>query len=127
MKKQNYPIQIGQGNSPVNKKLPLPGEVPNDAGLAQWIATGKLQPGTKSYRMGACFIILSPPVVEFNMGWHMSISCKNRYPTWDEVAQARYCLIPDELTMVMHLPPRSEYISVHQFCFQLRQLMDGQS
>lgn len=81
------------------------------------IARG-LEPGTKAYRMGRCLVLISRQKV----GWHLSISRPERLPSWEEVRDARYELIPDEATMAMLLPPRSEYVNVHQFCFQLYEI-----
>lgn len=52
-------------------------------------------------------------------GWHLSVSHPHRYPTWDEIASAREALTPDEVTMAMLLPPRAEYVNVHQTCLHL--------
>lgn len=81
--------------------------------------SGAIQPGTVPYTMGQLTVFVSPPTGD--MGWHMSISHPKRYPTWDEVAYARYELIPNEARMVMALPPKEEYISIHNFCFQLHE------
>lgn len=51
--------------------------------------------------------------------WHLSISCARRYPTWDEIKQARYGLLPDAITMAMLLPPSAQYVNVHPNCFHL--------
>jgi len=56
--------------------------------------------------------------------FHMSISHADRYPTWDEVADARYELIPDDVTMAMLLPPREQYVNVDEHCFHLWQISD---
>lgn len=72
------------------------------------------------YKMGDCLIILARmPVSE---RWHMSISTAHRYPTWDEIAHARYSLIPDDVVMAMVLPSREDYINVHNYCFQLHEI-----
>jgi hypothetical protein len=57
-------------------------------------------------------------------GWHLSISCVHRYPTWDEIKAARYDLLPDDVTMAMLLPPRSDYVNLHKNCFHLHQIHD---
>ena len=60
--------------------------------------------------------------------WHLSISHRlndltpGRYPTWDEIAEARYRFIPDQVTMAMLLPPREEYVNIHPTTFHLWQL-----
>lgn len=60
-------------------------------------------------------------------GLHLSISFRDhrgrpsRYPTWDEIAGARYHLLPDDHDFVMHLPPTSEYVAIHDTTFHLHQ------
>lgn len=56
--------------------------------------------------------------------WHLSIAHEDRYPTWDEVADVRYKLIPDDVTMAMLLPPPGEYVNAHEHCFHLWQIED---
>lgn len=51
--------------------------------------------------------------------WHLSISTATRNPTWEEIAKARYDLLPDEITVAMYLPPRGEYVNAHPYCFHL--------
>lgn len=67
------------------------------------------EPGAQMYIMGACRIIVG----HSTSGWHLSMSCGRRYPTWDELAKARYELIPDDVTMAMLLPPQAEYVNLH--------------
>lgn len=63
------------------------------------------------------------------MQWHLSISHRTnhrpprpgRYPTWDEIADARYQLLPGDLTFVMELPPPGEYVAVHDTTFHLHE------
>ena len=80
------------------------------------------EPGAQAYTMGACKIIVGRSDAR---GWHLSISCANRYPTWDEVAEARYRLTPDGVTMAMLLPSRSEYVNVHNYCLHLWEVFGG--
>lgn len=64
-------------------------------------------------------------------GWHLSIDFTDhrghpsRYPRWDEIAEARYRFVPDEVTMAMILPPSSEFVDVHASTFHLHQLTDA--
>lgn len=55
-------------------------------------------------------------------GWHLSISHTARYPTWDEIKEARYRFCPNDLTMAMLLPPMEEYVNVHERTFHLWQV-----
>jgi len=59
---------------------------------------------------------------------HFSISHADRYPTWDEIACARYALLPSLRDCVMVLPPHDEYANLHPNCFHvhlLRELAPG--
>lgn len=103
-----------------NAKLPVIREVQENM--------SGIQPGTKAYRMGKCFIIVSPPMYESHkmvIDWHLSISCRDRYPTWDEIVKVRYELLPAGLTFAMLLPPVSEYVNIHENCFQLHVVEGG--
>lgn len=60
-------------------------------------------------------------------GFHLSISFKrfgdgslpSRYPTWDEIRQARYAFAPQDITLAMLLPPKDEYVNLHETTFHL--------
>jgi hypothetical protein len=60
-------------------------------------------------------------------GFHLSISHRTndhppvpgRYPTWDEIVEARYEFCPAAMTMAMLLPPKEEYVNVHETTFHL--------
>lgn len=65
-------------------------------------------------------------------GWHLSIShtsagkrLASRYPSWDEIADARYTLLPLDITVVMFLPPPEEYVALHATTFHLHELTAG--
>ena len=72
------------------------------------------------FRMGECAIILTR---EYGK-WHLSISCKNRFPTWQEIHQARYDLIPNEAMMAMILPPKEQYVNLHENTFHLYEIKE---
>ena len=73
-----------------------------------------------AYKMGGCTVFVG----RSEQGWHASISHPSRYPTWDEIAHARYSLVPGGVTMAMLLPPQSEFVNVHTNCFHLWQCVD---
>ena len=54
--------------------------------------------------------------------WHLSISHRHRYPTWDEIKFARYEFLPGSKTIAMILPPTNEYVNLHQNCFHLHEI-----
>lgn len=58
-------------------------------------------------------------------GFHLSMSHRTsdtkpgRYPTWDEIYDARYRFCPLDRTMAMLLPPQDEYVNLHETTFHL--------
>lgn len=84
--------------------------------------------GCKMYVCGAFKVLVADPETEeyrLTGRWHLSISHPHRYPNWDVIADARYSLIPNEVTMVMFLPPREEYVNIHKNCFHLHETTDS--
>lgn len=60
--------------------------------------------------------------------WHLSIShtkitrsgrIPGRNPRWEEITDARYRFTPDDVYMAMILPPKDEYVNVHETTFHL--------
>lgn len=73
------------------------------------------------YTVGECHVIQS-------IKTHISISHPTRDPTWEEIASARYTLLPKLKDCVMVLPPEDEYANLHEHCFHvhlLRSLSPG--
>jgi hypothetical protein len=121
-----HPHAVGKGHSGNTPNLPVIREDhTQDAWLLAAERNGLLEPNTKRFRMGKVQIMVSPP--HQNRGWHMSISREDHYPSWDEVAKAWYGLIPgaEASTGVMVLPPKVEYVNVHNFCFHVHELVNG--
>ena len=54
--------------------------------------------------------------------WHLSIAHADRDPTWEEIKHARYHFVPNEIHMVMALPPKEFYLNFHPHAFHLWQL-----
>ncbi len=109
-------VGIGHGGNtpdmPVIRKMPEPPHV------TSWKQRGLIEQQTDCYKAGKLTIMVS---FQPETGWHMSISRNDRYPYWDEIAYARYELLPQDMTFVFILPPREEYINVHNFCFHLHE------
>lgn len=58
--------------------------------------------------------------------WHLSISALNgRYPTWDEIADARYDLLPGDLDFGIILPPLRDYLNLKGNVFHLWEIQDA--
>lgn len=50
---------------------------------------------------------------------HVSISRKDRCPTWEEMEQVKRLFFkPDEVAMQLHVPP-TDHISVHPYCLHI--------
>lgn len=97
-------IGVGKGHGSNTPNLPVIREVETEPLQKVMLSQARLEPGTRAFRMGKCYLLVSPPV-EGVQGWHLSISRPDRYPSWDEVAKARYELLPKNLNVVMLLPP----------------------
>jgi hypothetical protein len=54
---------------------------------------------------------------------HLSVSARGRYPTWDEIADARYHFIGD-VDMAIILPPTKDYVNLHPFVFHCWEIRD---
>jgi len=58
-------------------------------------------------------------------GFHLSISHRTddllpgRYPTWDEILEARNFFTPPAMAFVMHLPTKEDYVNLHDTTFHL--------
>ena len=53
-------------------------------------------------------------------GWeHVSVSLRNRCPTWDEMCLVKDIFWRDDECVVQFHPPKNEYINVHPYCLHL--------
>lgn len=80
---------------------------------------GRMHPTTRAFRTesGCTIFVAREP-----QGWHMSIAHADRYPTWDEIADARYALLPDEIYAAIIMPPKGEYVNIHNNCFHVHEV-----
>lgn len=93
-------------------------------------------PGTRVWQRevhdGHLSVLVGRELIKLNNGdqrllWHLSISHRTctqppkpgRYPTWDEIRQAREQFVPDDVTVAMLLPPKAEYVNEHATTFHL--------
>ena len=51
--------------------------------------------------------------------WHLSIAHPHRNPSWKELHDTRYDLVPDDVYMALILPPSRQYVNLHEHCFHL--------
>ncbi len=54
---------------------------------------------------------------------HVSLSHRKRLPTWNEVKAVREKFCIPTAFYVMVLPPARCYVNLHEFCFQLWQVL----
>lgn len=53
-------------------------------------------------------------------GWeHVSVSRRDRCPTWDEMCQVKDLFWGSEDCVVQYHPPHSEYVNLHPYCLHL--------
>jgi hypothetical protein len=83
-------------------------------------------PNARAFALGSCKVLVSRHEIKERgiivLRWHLSISHQTRYPTWEEIKEARYALLPDDVTMAMLLPPKGEYVNLHNNCFHLHEI-----
>lgn len=53
---------------------------------------------------------------------HLSVSHKNRTPTWEELLQARSIFFEDDTDCMMVMPVAEDYVNVHQYAFHIWQI-----
>ena len=70
------------------------------------------------------FLTLKGQVLYFVASWgggwdHVSVSLRNRCPTWDEMCQVKDIFFsPDECCIEYH-PARKDYVNVYPFCLHI--------
>lgn len=55
----------------------------------------------------------------------MSVSRKDRCPTWDEMCAVKDLFWTEEDAVVQFHPPRSDYVNNHPFCLHLWKPSEG--
>ena len=59
-------------------------------------------------------------VWSFGEGWeHVSVSYKNRCPTWEEMCRVKDMFFGPEEVVVQYHPRQSEYVNHHPYCLHL--------
>jgi hypothetical protein len=108
------PRKTDQGTPDYTRRDPLPlDQHPAPDGLL-----ANFPPGTplRYYTLGECHVI---DTVRPDGRRQLSISHPTRYVNWDEIAEARYRILPRIDTMALLLPPIHRYINAFPNCFIL--------
>lgn len=59
-------------------------------------------------------------IASYGDGWdHVSVSRRDRAPTWDEMCRVKDLLFDLEDCVIQYHPPRSKYVNIHPFCLHL--------
>lgn len=71
------------------------------------------------FRMGECQIIFANEMRQ----WHISVTCEQRYPTWDELRDIGWALVPGK-KLYIEVPTQQEpYLNAHPFCLHMWSLV----
>jgi hypothetical protein len=80
---------------------------------------------TAASGFNGCFIIPRggrklTVIVSDEVGWdHVSVSLKNRTPTWDDMVYIKNLFWDDSETVLQFHPPKSDYVNIHKHCLHL--------
>lgn len=59
-------------------------------------------------------------VASFGGGWdHVSISMRNRCPSWDEMCEIKDIFFEPEECCVEYHPAKSDYVNMHPYCLHI--------
>lgn len=108
---------IAEGNKApdaIARRTPIV-ELPLTADQEEGKRRGLLEPNLRVFDMAECHVLVG----RGPHGWHLSISHPARLPTWEELSEARYRLIPDSAIMAMVLPSREHYVNINPNVLQL--------
>lgn len=50
------------------------------------------------------------------------VNTEGRMPTWDELKDARYRFLPDQLNFAIMMPPSEDYVNLHKTCLHLLEI-----
>lgn len=60
-----------------------------------------------------------------DIGWeHVSVSCPDRCPTWDEMCFVKDVFWGEDEAVIQFHPPKSEYVNNHRYCLHLWKKID---
>lgn len=72
---------------------------------------------TGAFKIGELVVLISHN--EDEGGWHMSMSKKDKMPTYEEMKDMRYKMLPNRIYACEIFPPREEFVNRHPFCRHL--------
>lgn len=99
---------------PKGEPIDVTAQVPEEF----WVKNGLTQ-NTSVFGWGSLRIIKTVEQVGDDTWEHLSVSCRNRYPSWDELLAVRYEFFLNDHQVIQIFPPKDLYISLHKFAFHL--------
>ncbi|WP_445246329.1 DUF7694 domain-containing protein [Microcoleus sp. OTE_8_concoct_300] len=70
-------------------------------------------------------VIISGSIEKDGYSWvHLSLSRKKSVPTWIDLVKVKELFLGADSVAIQILPPRSEWVNVHEFCLHLYQCLD---
>ncbi len=92
-------------------------------GLFEYRSNLRLVPGTLEFReflFGPCLVLFAKEDHEEDGEWHhVSVSCKNRYPTWEELKRIAELLFPKDAEVMQIVATPHPWVNLHKNCFHL--------
>ena len=66
-------------------------------------------------------------IFSWGLGWdHVSMSFRNRVPTWEEMCWLKDAFFDDEEVVVQYHPAKSKYVNCHPNCLHLWKQKDSE-
>lgn len=82
--------------------------------------------GGRWYRQGPVGVIYSIDIDLDGVQWvHVSASCVDRVPTWQEMCEVKAWFIGNDRDAIQYMPKLIEYVNDHPFCLHLWSRIDG--
>lgn len=87
---------------------------------ADWKQIDPIFPNAKTYiSFDGLRVIVTDEIHDGQLWQHVSISRKNRLPTWQDIRRVKDLMIGADEKAIMVLPKQAEYVNAHPYCMHL--------
>src|SRR5712664_1647243 len=93
----------------------------------KWVPVRHHLPGVDAYihPVRGLRVLLSDEKHSDGKMWqHLSVSCENRLPTWEELVFAKEEFMGLEVEALQVIPKRSEHVNLHEFTLHVWHCLD---
>lgn len=90
-----------------------------------WTVTDQAANGFFAVRGSQFKLMVTGDVLEGRYWIHLSVSHRDRLPSWVELVAIRDLILGDEMECIQIAPPRSKYVNFHNTCLHLWCCPDG--